>query len=198
MKLKNLINKLLPKRRLKMKAFGTEVATEAFRHNGKTYYQFADSFKMPAGRAVCALAIYEELRMRCTADYLRLHIEATDKILNAPAGKIKLTALAQINANLKERLNLAPFPDHIYKLASVVFFDDNESPYSYDFEYNQKKIADWKKDGDLLYFFLSMPFSDLTALGNLSKERAAGYFSTTEMIDKIHLKHLQGMLSKNT
>lgn len=179
-----------------MKAYGSEIATEAFKHKGKTYYQFADNFKMPAGRAVCALAIYEELRMRCTADYLRMHIEATDKILNAPAGKIKLTALAQINANLKERLNLAPFPDHIYKLASVVFFDENESPYSYDFEYNQKKIAEWKKDGEILYFFLSMPFNDLISLGSLSKERAASYFNTAEMVNQIHQKHLQELLSK--
>lgn len=196
MKLTELVSKMLPRRKPKMKVYGTDVATEAFKHGGKVYYQFADHFKMPAGRAVCALAIYEELRMRCTADYLRLHIEATDKILNAPAGKIKLTALAQINANLKERLNLAPFPDHIYKLASVVFFDENESPYSYDFEYNQKKIAEWKKDGDLLYFFLSMPFSDLMALGSLSKERAESYFRTGELVNQIHQKHLQGLLSK--
>lgn len=196
MKFKDLVSKILPKRKLKLKTFGSEVATEAFKHKGKTYYSFADNFKMPAGRAVCALAIYEELRMRCTADYLKSHIEATEKILNAGSGKIRLTELAQINANLKERLNLAPFPDHIYKLASVVFFDEGESPYSYDFEYNQKKIAEWKKDGDILYFFLSMPFNDLMSLGSLSKERAISYFNTAEMIHQIHHKHLQGLLSK--
>jgi hypothetical protein len=196
MTFKHLANRLLFWRKPKFKSFGTEMATKAFTHNGKAYYQFADNFKMPAGRAICALAIYEELRMRCTADYLKLHIEATEKILNGATGKIRLTDLAQINTNLKERLNLAPFPDHIYKLASVVFFDDTESPYSYDFEYNQKKIADWKKDGEMLYFFLSMPFKDLISLGSLSKERQQNYFNTTEMVNQIHHKHLQGLLSK--
>lgn len=196
MKLKNLVNKILPKRKPKMKAFGSEIATEAFRHAGKVYYQFTDNFKMPAGRAIASMAIYGELKMRCTDDYLRKHIEATETILNAGSGKIRLTQLAQINANLKERLNLAPFPDHIYKLASVIFFDETESPYGYDFAYNQKKIAEWKRDGDLLYFFLSVPFKDLMPFGTLSKEHAANYFNQTELIDKIHLTTLLDILSK--
>jgi hypothetical protein len=195
--LKRLLQKLVPTRKPKLKAYGTEVATEAFRHKGKVYYNFTDSYKMPAGRAMCALAIYEELRMRCTVDYLRKHIEATEVILNPQNGKIKLTKLAQINANLKERLNLAPFPDHIYKLASVVFFDETESPYSYDFDYNQKKIAEWKKDGELLYFFLNMPFSDLMQFGKLSKEHATSYFNTGAMIDQIHQNNLQELISSN-
>lgn len=190
------MKRILPRRKPKMKTFGTEIATEAFKHNGKVYYEFKDSFKLPTGRAICSMAIYAELKMRCTDDYLRKHVEVTDKILNGGAGKIKLTDLAQINSNLKERLNLAPFPDHIYKLASVMFFDESESPYNYDFEYNQKKIAEWKKDGELLYFFLSVPFKDLIPLGQLSKEHAQSYFRTTEMINQIHLKMFQDILSR--
>lgn len=198
MKLKNLVSKVLPKRKLKMKAFGSEIATEAFRHGGHIYYHFADDFKMPAGRAIPSLAFYAELKMRCNEDYLSKHIEATEKILNAGAGKIRLTELAQINANLKERLTLAPFPDHIYKLASVIFFDETESPYGYDFAYNQKKIEAWKKDGELLYFFLSVPFKDLIPHGTLSKENAESYLRTTGLIDQIHQAKLQGILSKRT
>lgn len=192
------MKRILPHRKPKMKAFGTEVATEAFKHKGKTYYQFQDNFKMPAGRAICALAIYEELRMRCTADYLHKHIAATKAILNPENKKIKLAELAIINNNLEERLNLAPFPDHIYKLASVVFFDETESPYNYDFEYNQKKIAEWKKDGQILYFFLNMPFNDLMPFGKLSNERAQSYFNTAEMINQLHHAKLQDMLSKKS
>lgn len=185
------------KRKPKIKTYpNNEVAVEAFKQNGKTYYQFTDSFKMPAGRAICAIAIYEELRMRCTADYLQKHIAATEAILNPANGKIKLTELAKINNNLKERLNLAPFPDHIYKLASVVFFDESESPFSYDFEYNKKKIEQWKKTPELLDFFLSMPFNDLMPFGSMSKERVASYFSTTALIDKMHQQQLQALLSK--
>lgn len=187
------------KRKTKFKAFpNNEVAVEAFRHQGKTYYHFTDSFKVPTGRAICAVAVYAELQMRCTADYLRKHIEATETLLNAPAGKIKLTELAKINNNLKERLNLAPYPDHIYKLASVVFFDETESPFSYDFEYNKAKIELWKKDPELLDFFLTMPFKDLMPFGSMSKEHVKSYFRTANLIDKTHQETLQDILSKTS
>lgn len=190
--LKNLL-----KRKPKFKAFANgEMAVEAFRHNGKTYYHFTDSFKVPAGRAICALAIYEELRMRCTVEYLQKHIRATEILLNPTDKKIKLTELALINNNLKERLNLAPFPDHIYKLASVIFFDETESPFSYDFNYNKLKIKEWKKDPEILSFFLTMQFNDLMPYGSMPKERANKYFETTSLIDQMHQMTLRGILSK--
>lgn len=189
--------KNLLRRKPKFKAFpNNEVAVEAFKHAGKTYYHFTDNFKVPTARAICAVAIYEELRMRCTADYLQKHIAATEQILNAPAGKIKLTDLAKINNNLKERLNLAPYPDHIYKLASVIFFDESESPFGYDFEYNAKKITEWKKAPELLDFFLTMPFKDLIPFGSMSKERAQSYFNIAELVNQNHLQMLREILYK--
>lgn len=196
MRLIRSIKKLF-KRKPKFRAFGNnETAVEAFRHNGKVYYHFTDSFKVPAGRAICALAIYEELRMRCTAEYLQKHIRATEILLNPIDKKIKLTELALINNNLKERLNLAPFPDHIYKLASVIFFDETESPFSYDFNYNKKKIEEWKKDPEILGFFLTMQFNDLMPYGDMSRERAANYFETTNLIDQMHQATLRAILSR--
>lgn len=197
MKLSQLIRRLLPRRKPKFRAFSNnEIAVEAFRHGGKVYYHFTDSFKVPAGRAICALAIYEELRMRCTVDYLKKHIAATEILLNPTDKKIKLTELALINNNLKERLNLAPFPDHIYKLASVIFFDETESPFSYDFDYNRKKIERWKEDPEILGFFLTMQFNDLMPFGNMSKERVGSYFKTTELIDKMNVEMLRDILSR--
>lgn len=175
------------KRKTKIKNFANgECAVEAFRHNGKTYYHFTDSFKMPAGRALCALAIYEELRMRCTREYLEKHIRATEIFLSAEKGRIDLGKIALINANLKERLNLAPFPDHIYKLASVTFFDETESPFSYDFEYNKKKIEAWKRDPKLLDFFLTTQFADLMPSLNTSGLSAETYFTVAKMVEQIH------------
>lgn len=188
---------LLLRRKPKFKAFqNNEVAVEAFRYQGKVYYHFPDSFKIPAGRAICALAIYEEMRMRCTAEYLKKHIEAVEMILNPSDKKINLNILAIINNNLKERLNLAPFPDHIYKLASVTFFDETESPYTYDFDYNKKKIEQWKRDPEMLDFFLTMPFVGLMPYGNLSKNHARNYFETAALIDQMHQQTLQDLLSK--
>ena len=185
------------KRKPKFKAFpNNEIAKEAFRYKGKVYYHFADNFKIPTGRGLCAIAIYEELRMRCSVDYLEKHCKAIDILLNPTDKKIMLTEIAQIHNNLKERLALAPFPDHIYKLASVIFFDETENPFSYDFEYNKKKIEEWKKDSELLDFFLTMQFTDLMPIGSISKEQRQAYLKTTELIDKIHQQKIQDILFK--
>jgi hypothetical protein len=183
------------RRKPKFKQFNQDMAVEAFRHGGKVYYHFVDSFKIPAGRAICALAIYEELRMRCNQEYLVKHCKAMEIILSDPK-RINIQAIAVMNKNLRERMDLVPFPDHIYKLASVTFFDETESPFSYDFAYNQKKITEWKKDPAILDFFLQTQFNDLIPFSNTSGGTAAAYFQVAAQVDQIHQTYLQEQLSK--
>lgn len=187
--------KRLFRRKPRFKVFNNEMAVEAFRHNGKVYYHFTDSFKIPAGRTLCALAIYEELRMRCSKDYLEKHCRAMEVVLSDPK-KINIQAIALMNANLKERLSLVPFPDHIYKLASVTFFDETESPFGYDFKYNEGKIAEWKKDPELLDFFLRTQFSDLIPFSTTQESNAQMYFQVAEQVDQLHQKTILEQLSK--
>lgn len=170
--------------------------TEAFQLNGKTYYQFEDAFNMPAGRALCALSIYEELRMRCTLEYLHLHVRACEKVFEDPK-RININILVQLNSNLKDRLNLAPFPDHLYKLASVNFFDDSESPYNYDFKYNQKKIEEWKASGGMLDFFSQRLMPELMKSLQLSGESVATFSQAMEELNQQHLMKLREILSSS-
>lgn len=170
--------------------------TEAFKApDGTIYYQFEDQMKLPAGRGLCALTIYEEFNMRATREYLELHCRAVEKILSDPK-KINIQAIAIINKNLQERLNMAMFPDHIYKLASVVFFDKSESPYNYDYAYNQKKIEKWKASGGMLDFFLKTPLADLIPSLKLPKESADHYFQVADQVDSLHQQDLQEVLSE--
>lgn len=185
--------------RRKIKSFMLEnqyKVTEAFRLDGVTYYHFDDQFKLPTGRGLCALTIYEEFNMRCTREYLELHTRAMEKLLSDPK-KINIQAIAVINKNLSERLNLAMFPDHIYKLASVVFFDKDESPYNYDYQYNAKKIEKWKAAGGTLDFFLKTPLKDLIPSLKLPEQNAQDYFQVATQIDQMHQQDLQEVLSKN-
>jgi hypothetical protein len=168
---------------------------EAFKLEGTTYYMFDDSFKIPSGRGLCALTIYEEFEMRCTKEYLKTHIRAVEVILSDPK-KININALAIIHRNLKERLDLAAFPDHIYKLASVIFFDDSESPYSYDFAYSKKKIEKWKASGGTLDFFMQTPLKDLIPSLKSQGELAKTYFQVAGEVDLLHQADLQEILSK--
>lgn len=187
----------LLRRKPKFKVVNSEMAVEAFRHNGKVYYHFEDSFKIPAGRSICALAIYEELRMRCNREYLEKHTKAMSIILSDPK-KINIEAIAVMNKNLKERMDLVPFPDHIYKLASVTFFDETESPFSYDFAYNAKKIEEWKKDPEMLDFFLRTQFSDLIPFSSTPGANVDTYFQVSGQIDQLHQKYLQEQLSRQS
>lgn len=168
---------------------------EAFSLNGKKYFMYEDATKVPSGRGLCALTIYEEFNMRCTREYLQLHVRAMEKLLSDPK-KINIQAISVINKNLGERLNMAIFPDHIYKLASVVFFDETESPYNYDYQYNNKKIEEWKATGGSLDFFMKTPLKDLIPALQLQGENADTYFQVAEMIDNLHRTDLQEVLSK--
>lgn len=167
---------------------------EAFTLEGTKYYMFEDPFNMPSGRAFTALAYYEEFKMRCTADYLKLHCRAVDKILGDPK-KVNLTLIFELHRNLKERVELVPIPDHIYKLASVVFFDESESPYTYDFNYGQKKIEQWKTNPAILDFFLSTPLTDL--MPSLKSESTAlkTFLPLVEQMDTMHNSKLQEIVS---
>lgn len=168
--------------------------SEAFEHQGKKYLKFDNAFDMTTGRGLQAMTIYDEFNMHVDRNYLELHVKAVEKILNEP--KIKLTTLIQIHNNLKERLELNPFPDHIYKLASVLFFDESESPFSYDPVYNNKKIAVWRADPEMLPFLVRVPLRDLMPFTGTAEGNLRTYFDVVEKINEVHHSKMLETLSK--
>jgi hypothetical protein len=169
---------------------------EAFQLGGTTYYMFDQTAEVPTGRMLAALAVYTEMEMKVDKEYLELHTKAMEKLLSDPK-KINVMYIAQLNLNLKERLELMPLPDFVYKLASVIFFDKTESPYSYSFEYNKQKIAEWKKSGDTLDFFLSRLSSELIPSLKPVTGNTNTFFRVAEQVAGIHLTDLTKILSAN-
>lgn len=189
-----LLKKLF-KRRLRTRLSNQKYKiVEAFKLGGVTYSMFDSQFEVPTGRQMAAIAIYEEMNMRCTREYLEMHVKAMDKILADPR-KINLTWVMQLNSNLKERLTLMPLPDFIYRLASVVFFDETESEFNYDYKYNEKKIEKWKAAGGTLDFFSQRLAKDLIPSLTMPAASSKMYFQVASQIDKIHHKHLTDILS---
>jgi hypothetical protein len=168
---------------------------EAFIHDGKRYLMFENPVEVPTARMLAAQGIYSEMEMKCDKEYLELHCKAVDKILNENKKGINVTYLAQLNMNLRDRLNLMPLPGFVFKLASVIFFDESESPVSYDFSYNEKKVAAWKKDPQLLDFFLSRLATELIPSLKPVEKSSSMYFQVSEKIDKIHRDNLTKVLS---
>jgi len=169
----------------------------AFTHDGVDYYEFANQEDVPSGRGFAALGIYNEMDMRVTREYLELHCKAMEKILSDPK-KIHIGYISQINANLRERLDLMVLPDFIYKLASVIYFDKSESEYSYDYVYNEAKIKRWKKDPKMLDFFLQRRLTELVPFLTAQEGNLSTYSAVAEMVAEIHHKHLTGILSEET
>jgi hypothetical protein len=169
---------------------------EAFQLGGTTYYMFDQTAEVPTGRMLAALAIYNEMEMKVDKEYLELHTRAMEKLLSDPK-KINVMYIAQLNLNLKERLELMPLPDFVYKLASVIFFDETESPYSYSFDYNKKKIDEWKKSGETLDFFLTRLSSELIPSLKPVTGNSKMFFQVAEQVAGIHLTDLTKILSAN-
>jgi hypothetical protein len=167
---------------------------KAFEYKGREYFMFEHIETIPSLRGLQALDYYEEFNMRCTKDYLTKFSEAGINILSNNK-KIDLIALATLFKHLQERLTMIPVPDHIYKLASVIFFDDSENPYRFDRSYNKKKIDLWKKDPAVIGFFLQTPLKDLIPYLDSQKSNLQTYGGVVEELNIVHLKEVLQHLS---
>lgn len=127
----------------------------AFTHEGVEYFMFVNEQNMPAERAFAAMDIYEELNQRITREYLESYFEAVLQATN----KGDLVKVANMTTFAKQRLDHITNVEILYKLASVLYFTKEENCYSYDYEFNEKKIASWKKSKDIDAFFLKTPIS---------------------------------------
>lgn len=130
----------------------------AFTVGGIDYYEFDDIFNMPYQRALKCLTAYEELRMKCTHEYLTWHVKAMENALKGSEGKasviVNLNEIATLNNNLKQRLEQWVIDINLaYRLASIVFFDKDEDPSNYDFKQGNEKIEHWKKHNTMDVFF---------------------------------------------
>lgn len=115
---------------------------------------FVDTFGIPSGRAFHALTYYEEAQMKVEREFLLAYLEAVEKELNSG----QLVKVARHTGILRKRLEYIFEPDILYKLASVMFFDASENPYTYDFAYAAKKMELWKKE-QVEDFFYGTPLA---------------------------------------
>jgi len=168
----------------------------AFSLGGTNYWMYDSAMEVPTGRFFAAMGIYTEMEMNCSKDYLLSHCKAMEKLLSDPK-KIQLTYIMQLNINLRERLDLMPMPEFIYKLASVIFFDKSESLYSYDYDYNKLKIEKWKAAGGTLDFFSKTPLKELVPSLTMPERDIQTYLTVSKMVEEMHhLLHQDILLEK--
>lgn len=166
----------------------------AFTVEGIKYYCMDDTFNLPYLRGLKCVTFYEEMRMNCDRALLIAHTEAVNNILTG--SKIDIYEIKKLNDQMLDRLTHIVDTDLVYKLASVVFFDESENPADYEFQYNAKKIEHWKKHQDLTAFFLSTPIQKLVPFLKEFKENLPAYAQATKQIKNLHSEMIGGHLSK--
>lgn len=157
---------------------------------GTDYYAFANLQDAGCLRALRVMTFYTELQMRCDYDYLKQHVEAVDAVLTS--NRVDIYKLKTYNDYLKDRLNWIVDTDLVYKLASVVYFDETENALDYDFEYCQKKIEFWKKHLPVTDFFLSAPISDLIPYLKNADINLSEYSRVTKMVKALQSTNISG------
>ena len=166
----------------------------AFELEGTPYFQFHDINEVPCDRGFNALLFYRELSMKCTTDFLDLHTQAIENIINNNAG-IKVTEIAKLNMQLRERIKWILEPEIAYKLCSVVFFDATENPYRYNFKHSINKAMKFMTE-DMEDFFLSQPIVNLIPHINSLTSGLREYCLMVNAMTKEHLESISTMLSE--
>lgn len=157
------------------------------------YYEFEDTNNLSVGRAFAAQNFYKELSMGVTRDFLIAHTTAVDKLLRNTKS-IDVFEVAKLNAQLKERHELIIDSLTPFKVGAVIYFDDTEDPFSFDYNYAFKKIERWKKlkSG----FFLETPARNLIPSMDWSEETLDSYLMIASQIDRKHYENILDVLSQ--
>jgi hypothetical protein len=165
----------------------------AFTIGKKHYFKLADMLNVPYERALSCLVYYREVDLNIDRDFLIEHLKAVDATLKAnPIDIFKVKAL---NDQLLTRLQLPKDPDLMYKLASVIFFDQDESPETYEWEHAKKKIEYWKQSTTLKDFFLSKPLKELIPYLEFAGENLETFSQMIQDINKVHSENLSAISS---
>jgi hypothetical protein len=173
------------------------VIVPAFIDQGVQYYEIKDIFNTFSNRGLLALQVYEEWDMRLKKEDLLDFILAFEKTINNPK-EINITNLANIVNMLKERVTFPIATKDIYlKFASVRYFDENESPYVYDPEYNKIKMARWSEEGSKVDdFFILEQLGDMLPLPKLSKDDLPSYLEAVQKVADYQLQNIQRLKSQ--
>ena len=159
---------------------------------GLKFYKFDDTNDMPYGRASYTLDYFEESRQRVTRERLEAHLTAMENAINST--HVQMTTIVKLVVQLRERLEMIFEPESLYKIASVIFFTEDENPNDYSFKKGQEKIKLFQKVG--ADFFLSIPIKNTLPIPDLSDSDFRAYLKIAQGINSQELKGISTMLSK--
>jgi hypothetical protein len=155
----------------------------AFEANGKQYFRFIRETSIPWSRYMVLQTFLHEQSLRIDMELLQGYINMMKKALNpsAKTGVVDMSTVHKIIGQIGSRCELAFETETTYRLASVMYFDDQEDLYSYDKGHNEKKIQSWKEAGTVDFFY-TRPMSELLGLSDLTHQDLRTYMAQSQEI----------------
>ena len=155
----------------------------AFTSGGKNYFCWSADVNITYERMMAAQEVYREIEWRLTPTLIRSAFAKISKLVFDSKAKpeFKLEEISKISALTMERIDLAFSPSLDLKMASIVYFDEYENPFDYDYDYAKNKISHWVKSGDIPSFFLTMPNARLLPGGAELNKVSKDFLEKMEM-----------------
>lgn len=151
----------------------------------KHYYKLLNQDEYYNNRGKFLIWFANEAEMKVTKDILIDFMDAIIGCYDVKEGEsVNMGKPLTIAQEVKYRTEWLFEPDSLYRLASCVYFTLDEDIRYYDWEYNKKKIARFKKKEMLYYFFLNL----MTMQGEFS--------SFSEVDFKQYLSGVQKVIEK--
>lgn len=170
----------------------------AFVADGVKYFCFTLDSEVRYRRYVVLQAFLQEYHLRVDLDTLKGNITKLKGWLNPPVtkegGVLQLGKALELLEIMEQRANIAFEPDTVYRLASVLYFDESEILSGYDKVYNEAKIARWKKAETVDFFFHKL-FVESTRLKATSREDLVNYLRLVPALTK-GWNTMEGILSQ--
>jgi hypothetical protein len=131
----------------------------AFTSGGVHYFKFSTEVNIPFQRAIAARDILTEELWQIDPTVLKGWTESLIGAITNPKlnNEKKLYEVGVLASRLKEQMELSFSLTRQLKLATVVYFDEQENPLDYEYPYNKAKLEHWTKHNDVQGFFLNLP-----------------------------------------
>ena len=172
----------------------------AFTSGGVNYFKFVAEVNVPFQRAVAARDIFTEELWQINPDFLRgWNNGLINLLMDKKKDDKKLYEVGIMASRLKEQMEMSVSLLRQLKLATVVYFDEQENPLDYQYPYNKQKLEHWMKHNDVEGFFLNLPeYAYLPSLTEYSTN-FPNYLQAETLQSLNNLKHIIGLqLSDST
>jgi hypothetical protein len=164
---------------------------------GERDFFWLDNFhEVPIERGFQCLTHFNEMKMKCSEEFLQAHSQAVinigndDKKTNAQ----KVNEILRLNEDLQDRLKWLGDLDIAYRLCSVVFFDAQENPT----HFSQKRAGENAvifREVELASFFFCAPISKLMPYFSGLGSDLPTYFEAMVQMNRLHLERVFAQLS---